>query len=70
MLNNWMTPTELRTLAESLYGPRWQTKLARALPVNDRTVRRWLSGDRKIRPLVAERIKALSNINLRPGTRT
>jgi hypothetical protein len=38
------------------YGPRWQTKLARALPVNPRTVRRWLSGERKIRPLVAERI--------------
>ncbi len=65
-----MTPAELRTIGEQLYGPRWQTKLARALPVNDRTVRRWLSGERKIRPLVAERIKALANINLRLGTPT
>jgi hypothetical protein len=41
------------------YGPRWQTKLARALPVNPRTVRYWLSGKRKIRPVVTERIRSL-----------
>lgn len=29
---------------EALYGPRWQSELARALDVNDRTVRRWASG--------------------------
>jgi hypothetical protein len=55
-----MTPAELRTIGESLYGPRWQTKLARALPVNPRTVRRWLAGKTKIRQLVAERIKSLT----------
>lgn len=27
-----------------LYGPRWQTDLARDLRVSDRTVRRWVSG--------------------------
>jgi hypothetical protein len=58
-----MTPTDLRTIGERLYGPRWQTKLARALPVNPRTVRRWLSGERQIRPLVAERIRAMAADN-------
>ncbi len=54
-----MPPDELRAIGESLYGPIWQTKLARAVPANPRTIRRWLSGDRKIRPLVAERIRGL-----------
>lgn len=35
----------LRRVGEALYGPRWQTDLAQALAVNDRTVRRWVSGD-------------------------
>ena len=43
----------------ALYGPRWQTKLARAVPVNPRTVRRWLAGERKIHPAIAERIRGL-----------
>jgi predicted transcriptional regulator len=29
---------------EALYGPRWQTDLARDLGVTDRTIRRWLAG--------------------------
>lgn len=54
-----MTPAELRSHGERLYGPRWQTSLARALPVNPRTVRAWLSGKRKMRPVIAERIRAI-----------
>jgi hypothetical protein len=34
----------LAEAGEALYGPRWQSDLARALDVNDRTVRRWASG--------------------------
>jgi hypothetical protein len=56
-----MTPSDLRALGETLYGPRWQSQLARALPVNPRTVRYWLSGKRQIRPHVAERIRSLRN---------
>lgn len=56
-----MTPVELRSLGERLFGPRWQTKLARALPVSTRTVRFWLSGKRRIRPVIAERIRELSS---------
>ncbi len=55
-----MTPSELRSIGERLYGPRWQTPLARALPVTTRTIRYWLSGDREIRPVIAERIWQLA----------
>ncbi len=29
---------------EALYGPRWQTELARELNVSSRTMRRWVAG--------------------------
>lgn len=35
---------------EALYGPRWQSELARALGVNERTVRRWATGELSPRP--------------------
>ena len=28
---------------EALYGPRWQSELARDLAVSDRTMRRWVA---------------------------
>jgi hypothetical protein len=31
----------LADVGEALYGPRWQTDLARDLEVSDRTMRRW-----------------------------
>jgi DNA-binding transcriptional regulator YiaG len=40
-----LTPHELETVGEALFGERWQTPLARAVDVADRTVRRWLAGD-------------------------
>lgn len=40
-----MTVEELGRHCTRLYGARrWQTALARELQVNDRTVRRWVSG--------------------------
>lgn len=36
--------TSLSAIGEALYGPRWQTSLAQALQVSDRTVRRWAAG--------------------------
>lgn len=39
-----MTPDLLRDAGEALYGPRWQSALARDLGVTDRTVRRWAAG--------------------------
>ena len=32
----------------ALYGPRWQTEVARDLGVSDRTVRRWVAGTASI----------------------
>lgn len=40
--------TTLREAGEALYGPRWQSDLARALNVSDRTVRRWGAGQNEI----------------------
>lgn len=34
----------LRDTGEALYGPRWQSDIARDLQVSDRTIRNWLSG--------------------------
>ena len=59
----------LRQAGEALYGPRWQTDLARDLEVADRTVRRWaISGDipprvwGEIRKLLRERGAAIAAV--------
>ncbi len=40
-----MTAGEALALAgEALYGPRWQSDLARDIGVSDRTMRRWVAG--------------------------
>jgi hypothetical protein len=44
--------TLLSQCGEALYGARWQTALADALHVNDRTVRAWLTGRQQPRPAV------------------
>ncbi len=36
-----MSADLLRQCGEALYGSRWQTDLAAALGVSDRTIRRW-----------------------------
>jgi hypothetical protein len=56
-----MTPSELRSIGEKLFGKRWQTTLARVLPVSPRSVRYWLSGKHPIREVVAERIRGIAN---------
>ena len=35
----------ITSIGEALFGARWQTDLARARGVSDRTVRRWASGE-------------------------
>jgi predicted transcriptional regulator len=35
-------------VGEALYGPRWQSEIARALGVSDRTVRRWVQGQNAV----------------------
>jgi DNA-binding transcriptional regulator YdaS (Cro superfamily) len=43
-----MTPADLAGFGRLLYGPRWQTELARACGVTPRTMRHWASGARPI----------------------
>lgn len=59
---DYMTPAELRGIMKQ---QGWtQRDLASLLPLKStRTVRYWLSGTRKIRPLVAERIRSLAADN-------
>lgn len=35
---------------EALYGPRWQSELARDLSVSDRTMRRWVADTSSVPP--------------------
>lgn len=53
-----MTPSDLQDLLQE-HG--WtQDALATLLPIKStRTIRYWLSGDRTIRPVIAERIRSL-----------
>ena len=51
-----MTNDDLRQVGELLYGPRWQSDLARDLGVAGRTVRRWVAGDAEISDDVAGRL--------------
>jgi len=51
--------TLLRDAGEALYGPRWQTDIARDLHVSDRTVRRWLAGSADLPPGVVTDLRRL-----------
>ena len=39
-----MSSRLLMRCGQALYGPRWQSEIARDLKVADRTVRRWVDG--------------------------
>lgn len=43
-----MLPNQLRQRIETIYGQRGQSAFAREIGVNDRTVRKWLAGDRRV----------------------
>jgi hypothetical protein len=40
-----MAKPKLHRLAEDVFGAGWQSKLARHIDTNPRTVRRWVSGE-------------------------
>lgn len=44
---------------EALYGKNFQCALARALGINDRTMRRWVAGDTNPPESVLDDLKAL-----------
>lgn len=39
-----MSSKLLADAGAALYGPRWQTEMARDLDISDRTIRRWVAG--------------------------
>ncbi|UAN18597.1 MULTISPECIES: helix-turn-helix domain-containing protein [Enterobacter] len=43
-----MDKNQLIAAGEAAFGSRWQTDMAEALGVSDRTVRKWVSGDNRI----------------------
>ena len=46
---SFMMPSDLEAMGKSIYGYGWQTKLARDLDVNIRTVQRWIAGSSKVK---------------------
>lgn len=44
MGENTMTPEQLCSVGEALFGPHWRSPLADALKINIRTVQRWAAG--------------------------
>jgi hypothetical protein len=53
-LNAIVTTAELTSICEKLYGPRWQSALARELVRDPRTIRRWASGECPVPKVVVE----------------
>lgn len=53
-----MTRDQLRQAGVTMFGEQWQTPLAEALGVSDRTMRRWISGRFPIPPDIRGRIAA------------
>jgi hypothetical protein len=60
---------KLAAIGQALYGPRWQSELARALGVTDRQVRRWVAAGTlpeaylpAVRCLIAERVRLLRSL--------
>ena len=54
-----MTPATLSRVGTALYGPLWQTQLSRAIGVNDRSVRRWLTEEMPIPDGIREELVKL-----------
>lgn len=54
-----MNRRQLTRAGHRLYGWGWQTHLARAVGVTDRTMRRWVAGDAPIPPPAALAISLL-----------
>ncbi len=48
-----MTPDELAAAGEALYGPLWQSELARRLDVRLVSMQRWATGRAAMRPETA-----------------
>ena len=52
-----LTPTTLEALGKALYGPGWQSALARDLDITPRAVRHWMAGAHKVPKDVCARLR-------------
>ena len=59
-----MTASHIREAGEALYGPRFQSDLARLLGVSDRTVRRWCAGEWEPREFVWTKLKTEIDVRI------
>jgi hypothetical protein len=51
---------ELRTIGQACYGDRWQSQLARAIPMTERNLRYILAGRKPLAPWLSERIHIIA----------
>jgi DNA-binding XRE family transcriptional regulator len=58
-----METDELHTAGEALFGDQWQRALARAIGVNERTMRRWAAGG-KTPDWLPEKLAALADAKI------
>lgn len=65
-MEHGMNAQELTELAEAVWGPRFQRRLADAVGVDPQTIRRFLKGTGRLRPEVIQRIRNVVNIG-EPG---
>ena len=54
----------LTETGKALYGPCWQRELARALHVNERTMRRWVSGETQPPSTIAAELTELIRLKI------
>jgi len=57
-----MSATELAAAGELLFGSRWRSRLAKVLDLSDRMIRFYESGERRISPAIAARVRNLVDI--------
>lgn len=55
-----MTHAQLASIGELLYGMYWYTPMGEDLDVNERTIRRWASGEYDIPPGVVDDLKRIA----------
>lgn len=48
-----MTTKLLKDAGEALYGPQWQSAIARDLGISDRHIRRMIAGEAELKPGMA-----------------
>lgn len=56
-----MTPAEFERIGRALYGEHWQSPIARDLGVTYRSLRRWMTGERRLPSRLADDLRVLLN---------